>query len=327
MNLQFQFDRDTAIKIADLLAGDGQFKAAGDMWFRIGSLNPYDLEPRRRSGNLFCQDVATKQNLSTLERAQLLLRIIAITLPTPALVDAYFDTLKQVLAGRSPRETPGRIILGIGPGRCGSTTLTSVFSAVPESCSTHENPPPLFWQPTPEQIKMHLRRFRVLRDYFDVIFDAAHWWIHLLDPLFTEFPETKVVGLVRDADACVASFMRLKGSGRGTLNHWATPGNGIWGTSPGDPLYPSYAVPSVSVNDPDAGKAALIARYVNEYNDRMQALAAAHPDRITLVRTEELSNAETYARLSDFLGVPLSPPNKSLNVGGAADSDQRSMAF
>lgn len=97
------------------------------------------------------------------------------------------------------------------------------------------------------------------------------------------------------------------------------PGNGIWGTSPGDPCYPSYAVPTSLVADPDAAKRAMIMRYVTEYNQKLHETAATYPDRVLLVRTEDLNSDETYARMSRFLGFELARPATSLNVGGSVD--------
>jgi DNA invertase Pin-like site-specific DNA recombinase len=33
----------------------------------------------------------------------------------------------------------------------------------------------------------HLRRLRVLSDYFPLVFDAAHWWLNSLHRFFAEF--------------------------------------------------------------------------------------------------------------------------------------------
>jgi hypothetical protein len=327
MNLQFQFDQETAVRVTELLEQDGMLKAAADMWWRMSAVNPYDRRPREKVGDLSYEHHQAAQPLGSFERSRFILRVIGISFPTPKLTNAYFDNLNRLLASRQKRTLPGALVLGAGAGRCGSTSLAGAFAALPGACATHENPPPLFWKPLAEQMQPQLERFRLLTQYYAVVFDAAHWWINVLDQVFKEFPDTKVVGLQRETDTCVGSFVRMKGTGRGTLNHWATPGNGIWATSPGDPLYPSYAVPASSVSDPDGAKAALIGRYVTEYNQKLQQTAKAHPDRVMLVRTEDLNNVETFARMSEFLNLPLAMPAKALNVGNTSDSNKLEMTF
>jgi hypothetical protein len=167
----------------------------------------------------------------------------------------------------------------------------------------------------------------LLADYHSLVFDAAHWWLNSLERVFAELPDCKAVGLARETRACVRSFLSIKGKGPGTLNHWAVHGNGIWATSPGDPTYPSYRVPTQAISDPDAAKAAHIERYVVEYNERLASLAAANPGRMLLLRTEELSEPAAAQRIGQFAGVEIAMPQKSLNVGGNADSDKMQHAM
>jgi hypothetical protein len=201
------------------------------------------------------------------------------------------------------------------------------MASVPDACATHENPPPVFWEPAEEQLRMHFERFRILRQHFAVVFDAALWWLNALERMFAEFPDLKAIGLWRKTDACARSFVSQKGVGRGSLNHWAVPGNGIWAASGADPWLPSYAAPASCESDPDGAKLAMVTRYVTEYNQVLKQAAAAHPDRVLLVRTEDLSNGETYARISDFVGFNVPGPAAALNVGTTADSEKPEMHF
>jgi hypothetical protein len=111
------------------------------------------------------------------------------------------------------------------------------------------------------------------------------------------------------------------------MNHWVAPGNGIWAASPFDVCFPSYAVPQSLLADPDAAKAAQIERFVSEYNVALEQAARAKPERILLVRTEELSRPETTARMSEFVGVALPQTSEVLNAGGTADSDKHEVLF
>jgi hypothetical protein len=257
----------------------------------------------------------------------MLLRMMSLWFPTSRLASAYFDNLKELLGAQSRREQPGVVVLGIGSGRCGSTTLGHAMKRVRGACATHENPPMIYWEPCEEQLSFHVERFRLLTQYFAVVFDASYWWLNARERIFREFPQAKAIGLCRETHSCVESFMAQKGSGKGSLNHWAPPDNGIWATSPGDPCLPSYPLPETSGADPDAAKRSMLERYVGEYNAALVRLAETLPERVLLVRTEELNSAETYAQLSDFLGVELPQPTAALNVGTNADGMDPEMIF
>ena len=323
----FHFDKETAMRIAELLEQDGNVKAAADVWWRLILLNPYERRPREKFADLACQVYQFSNPPADVAKSRLILRVMSVSFPTPRFTSAYFDNLRELLQPMPRRARPGRVVLGVGSGRCGSTSLTGAMAGVPGACATHENPPVLYWEPLEEQIQVHVERFRILTQYFAVVFDASHWWLNALERLFGELPDVKAIGLYRETQACAQSFLNQKGSGKGSPNHWAVPGNDIWAAVPGDPCYPSYPLPESLVSNPDAAKRAMVTRYVSEYNQTLQRTAAAHPDRLLLVRTEDLSNAEAYARMSDFLGFELRVPSAALNVGGTADSDQMALTF
>jgi hypothetical protein len=257
----------------------------------------------------------------------MLLKMLDLWFPTSRLAGAYLDTLRDLLSPLPRRAQRGLVVLGIGSGRCGSTTLTYAMKRVSGACATHENPPSIYWQPCEEQLSCHVERFRLLTQYFAVVFDASYWWLNARERIFREFPQAKPIGLYRDTQSCVESFMAQKGSGKGSLNHWAPPDNGIWATSTGDPCLPSYPLPETSAVDPDGAKRSMLERYVGEYNDALARLAESMPERVLLARTEELNSAETYARMSDFVGFELPRPEAALNVGTSADGIKPEMTF
>jgi hypothetical protein len=322
MNLQVSFDYATAAKVAEYFQSAGMAQAAVSMWEGLCVVNPYIRRAREKLGDLYFDQQQSAYPCGSVSRSRFVLQLMSKSFPTQKLRCAYFENIEQLLKARVKRTRPGKVILGIGPGRCGSTTLSAVFGAVPDACSTHENPPLIDWEPQQEQLRFHVDRLRLLADYYALVFDAAHWWLNALGTFFDEFPAGQVIGLHRDTGACVKSFLRVKGSGRGSVNHWAPPENGIWATTLGDPSYPSYPIPSDLLANPDAAKAAQIERYVTEYNQTLALRAKAQPDRMLLLRTEELNDVATATRLGSFVGVSLAMPDTAFNVGSTADSDK-----
>jgi hypothetical protein len=323
MNLQVSFDYATAAKVAEYFESAGMAQAAASMWEGLCFTNPYARRAREKLGDLRFEQQESRYPRGSIARSRFVLGLISTSFPTPTLRNAYFENIEELLKGRVKRSRPGKVILGIGTGRCGSTTLSAAFAAVRDACATHENPPLIDWEPQQEQLRFHVNRLRVLADYFAIVFDAAHWWLNGLPTILDEFPAGQVVALHRDNDACVKSFLHIKGRGPGTINHWAPPENGIWATTLGDTTYPSYPIPAALVADPDGAKAAMIGRYVADYNTTLLSLSAAYPDRLLLVRTEDMSDSGTMTRLSNFVGAPLAMSDAKLNVGGTADSDKQ----
>ena len=251
---------------------------------------------------------------------------MGISFPTEKLVDAYFQNLRQLLRSRTKLSQPGAVVLGIGAGRCGSTTLSAAFGGLPDVCATHENPPHIFWEPLEKQVRFHLERLRLLVDYYPLVFDAAHWWLNVCPRLLVEFPRTKLIGLMREIEPCVQSFLKFQGRGSGSINNWAPPENGIWRTSLWDPTYPKYALPAGIVPDTDEAfrsKTMMITRYVTEYNQSLSVMAATQAERVMLIRTEALNDPVTTTRLRTFVGVDVTMPARSLNVGNDREGTQR----
>jgi hypothetical protein len=327
MKIPYPFDREAAVQLAGVLEREGNLHAAMQLWWRICAVDPYAHGAREKVAELTYDINASLIRPGNDEGAELLLRIIALAPPTARLAAAYFEILGKRLESQPRRQRPGSVVLGLGSGRCGTTTLSYAMTGVAQACATHENPPMFYWRPLEAQLSFHIQRFRILRQYFAIVFDAAYWWLNSQPRILAEFSDAKVIGLYRETEACVESFMTQKGFGKGSLNHWATWPNDIWAASPGDPSLPSYEIPPTADSDPDAAKRAMLRRYVSEYNESLVRLAAAQPQRVLLVRTEDLSDPDSYARMSDFLGCELRMPSVSLNVGTSSDSAKGAMMY
>ncbi len=268
-----------------------------------------------------------EEPLGTIGRGRLILKIIEEGFPTQNLSAEYFRNLEQLLKARKRRDPPGQVLLGLGTGRSGSTSLAALLATTDDCCCTHENPPLIFWTPEQEQLQFHIKRLKYLADYFSLVSDVSHWWLNALDSVFDCFPDSKVIGMVRDVDECTRSFMRIRGYGWGSWNHWVPYGNGIWISHLWDPTYPTYSVPSYSWINPDRAKYEMIARYVREYNDQLASLETRMPKQVMLVRTDELRDPGIQKRIFDFAGVSGRVSNIELNVRSVIDAKSINFKF
>jgi len=288
-------------------------------WAARRSADPYDRGARENLARVLFAMQRDRFPLGTVERGQHLLSIMGDAFPIAPLRSDYFENLERLLAQKPGRASPGTVVLGLGSGRCGSTTLTALVASTADSVATHENPPLVYWEPLAQQRDFHFERLARLAERFALVFDASHWWLNLAETFLARFPEGKIVGLHREIEACARSFLARKALGRGSINHWAPQGNGIWRHNIWDPVYPTYPLPANAARDPDGAKLDAIRRYVLEYNEALRALAERWPARVLLLRTEELADPTAQVRLFAFLHVAGKPSAAVLNAGTVAD--------
>jgi hypothetical protein len=290
-------------------------------------VDPWDRAASERAATELFEAPQKEHPAGTIGRGRLLLRLIEDSFPTQRLSEEYFQNLELILRTRHRRLNPGKVLLGLGSGRCGSTSLTALLRTVDDCCGTHENPPLIGWTPHDAEIEFHVRRFKLLSDYYAIVSDVSHWWLNALDDFFQHFPDGKAVALVRDVDNCAKSFMRIKGYGRGSFNNWAPPGNGVWKSTLWDRTYPNYPVPDYAKLLPDRAKYEMIVRYVEDYNERLRFRAARQPERIVLVRTEELSDPGVQARILGLVGASSKSFKRKLNVRNVTDGQSEEFVF
>lgn len=307
--------------LAALLCRAGATGAAEKYLGAVFDADPYNFYLGERLGDVIFDNGADKFPVGSVERGVYILHAMARSVASDRLSAAYMENLHALMAGRQRRSEPARVVVGMGTGRTGSTTLAGILALAEDSLSTHENPPLVYWNPQPRQVDFHIERLRVLRPHYGLLFDCSYWWINMLDAFFAAFPDGKAIGLYRDTEATVKSYMKIIPK---TDNRWVAPYNGIWVSELWDPTYPHYEIPADARRDPDAAKRAHIRRYVVEYNERMRALAERDPERILLLRTEDLDDPATRQTISAFVGVPLAEESVRLNVHTSHDSSSGS---
>jgi hypothetical protein len=310
---------DAPSRFADFLHRFGWTRFEEKFLNQMFHAYPYDRWLAERLGHTIFDRSEKSFALGSIERQQFILNAIGMSFPSERLSAVYFENLDLLLRGRTRLAVPGKVVLGLGTGRSGSTTLAALLRTIDGALSTHENPAMISWEPMQQQLQFHFRRFRVLRDYFPLVADSTHWWLNALGPFFDAFPDAKAIGLARDTDPCVKSFLTIRSKNR-DFNHWVVPHNRIWHCDSWHPTYPSYELPKGARRDSAAAKRDLIRRYVVEYNDKLRAIAAARPDRLLVLRTEELDAPESRDKISDHIGFPVSAPSLRLNHGTIEDS-------
>jgi len=206
-------------------------------------------------------------------------------------------------------DSSGHLIIGIGTGRCGSTSLVQILRAQSADVAvTHERPPGLPWQQDAEDLAFHVDCFRTLLKAHRYVGDVAHWWLRYLGSIFDTFPAARVVALQRDRQETIESFERLRGHGPESLNHWCEHDGSYWRRSLWDDYYPSYALDD---------RAAAIGRYWDTYYQEVETWVRRRPEHVKLVPVTDLNDPVRLRALLAFLGFenPVVPGRTAWNVG------------
>ena len=198
--VELKLDLETAADFADYLAARGRSQQALQTYAAVLSLNPHAEAVRRRYAELLFHVNDARSPPGTVGRGGMLLSLLAMDVVTEAIEAAYFDNLERLLTRRDRLPMPGSLVLALGSGRCGSTSLARALADVENVCATHENPPVLHWSPTPDQLRIHRKRFAMLLDRYSLVFDSAHWWLNAADRMIEAFDGVKMIGLIRDPD-------------------------------------------------------------------------------------------------------------------------------
>jgi hypothetical protein len=303
---------DLPIRIANILRHMGLRAAAEELLWRAYCAYPYDHALGEYLANWLYEHHQHRFAAGSVERGNFLLQVLERSYPSARVTAAYLDNLTSVLSARAPRRRAGQVVLGLGAGRCGSTTLAGILHTVEAAVSTHECAPFLHWEPLSAELRFHLRRFEIFSRYVPLVADCAHWWINALDHVFDAFPDSKAIGICRDSEACVQSWMQVSAP---DVNHFVGPHNRIWRPDRWDPLYPHYDVPQQATQNPTRAKEMLVRRYIDEYNQRLRTLAKRLPDRVLLLSTDQLDLPSARVRISEFLQLQVATCPIRYNVG------------
>ena len=201
-----------------------------------------------------------------------------------------------------------KIVLGIGTGRCGMSSLAKILNQQPDMVCSHEEPPLLPWHHADGQdaVRQRFARFR-LHGQASLLGDVASFYLPYLEEALSAEPEIRIVCLKRPRKEVVASFCRwLDDAFPLPTNHWAKRPAPGWHHDPHwTRLYPHYDTPHREEG---------IGRYWDEYYTRVEAIAERRPENIRIFDTYEALNTETGMReLLSFVGVP--PDQQVLAVG------------
>ena len=189
-----------------------------------------------------------------------------------------------------------KVIIGLGPGRCGSMSLALFFAAQPIIMSHHESNPKLRWDASVfEFIGKWADLFHNVAYDLPVLSDVAFWYLPFVDYIKYVCPNTKFVCMRRDTEKVVESFMLKYFSTSAWTDkhckHWRPE----WiGGNPFLDSFPSYDLP----------KEAGCRKYVQEYYETAEELERKYAGDFKIFNIGCLNTVEGKNAILEFCGIP-----------------------
>ena len=189
------------------------------------------------------------------------------------------------------------LVIGLGTGRCGTVSLSSLLNAQRGAFVTHEGYGAnggqrlLHWDGNTGAALAWVDELRA-RPGLQLVGDVAYYFLPYVEAILLAHPDARFVVLRRDQTETVNSYLRKT---RGQ-NHWMLHDGIEWEVNPKwDPTYPKYET---------ATKREALGLYWDEYYAQAESLAAAYPESVHLFETRALNTLEGRHAILSFLGIP-----------------------
>jgi hypothetical protein len=208
----------------------------------------------------------------------------------------YLSALRDELSRRQNDRPEGTILLGLGTGRSGSTSLSYLLSAQHDTCFSHEHAPLIPWYAGERQLQFHLERMSLLARMFGFVADVSHWWLPKLDAVIARFPNARVVVTRRDRAETMASFLAIKrGSRARPINHWMAHDGGQYLRNLWDVCYPKYKAGDLEE---------ALGLYWDDYYQTAERMQAKYPENVRIFEVQALSSPQGQHQMLQFWGYP-----------------------
>jgi hypothetical protein len=178
-----------------------------------------------------------------------------------------------------------KYIFGIGSGRCGTTSLSSILNNQDNANVSHElsGRLQLPWEVDERMFDIYFKSIVNRSD--QIVGDVSFYLINYIPKLIERLPDCKIVILQRDKNQTIDSMLR-KTVG---LNHWVTNPRRF---STFDKCFPKF--------DEHHSKAERISSYYDLYYNLTSEI---QHDKIFYLKTEDLNNDSKMAELFNFCEI------------------------
>lgn len=175
-----------------------------------------------------------------------------------------------------------KIIIGLGTGRCGTVSLSTLLNKQEGVVVTHERVR-LPWVVNKKRFSAFFDN--LLKNPSPVVGDVSFYLLPYVDIILNGFDDVKFICLQRDKESTIKSYL---GKVEPPRNNWQDIGvKDIW-----DECFPTY--------DKGLTKAQSIGKYWDDYYDASKEWQSKIPDKFKLFNTNDLNTDEGVSSILNF---------------------------
>lgn len=210
--------------------------------------------------------------------------------------DKFLEVLKELKKSDNKNQSSNSLkIFGLGTGRSGSTSLSSLLSSISNSYASHEHDPLIKWAGDFKTVEWHLQRMEKLKSLYNIVCDVAHWWLPYTNFILEREPNAKFVCIRRAKIKTIESFLKIKGGGMtGSINHWTRHDGSYFQKNIWDLSYPKYQ---------ESNLEKCLEYYWEDYYQEAERYQIQHPNNFKIFELEDLNTSERRSELYSFLNI------------------------
>lgn len=184
-----------------------------------------------------------------------------------------------------------RILIGLGTGRCGTTSLYRLLNFQKNSNISHELEPILTWKFNKKSIDKKI--FQLINKKEKYVGDVAFYYLPYIEYIIKKFPQIKFICLKRIKKEVVKSFVTH--TNKWNWNHWIVHIGNKWKKAgKWDDAFPKYNLDS---------KEKAITRYYEDYYKEIRKLIKKYPKNVNLFKIDDLNNQKRIKKILDFCKI------------------------
>ena len=192
------------------------------------------------------------------------------------------------------------LIISIGTGRSGSVSLSKFLSHQKSMYVLHEGRlkekkiRKLFkWENDEINIFNWIEELKKYNNTNDFFGDTGMYYLPYAKKLINRYPHIKIIGLIRDKNEVVNSYLR-KTKGR---NHWYNHDGKEWKKDKKwDPCYPKFN---------EKNKKIALEKYWDDYHLKTKELQNLYPENLKMWKINEFNTEKGKNQILDFINYNL----------------------
>jgi len=178
-----------------------------------------------------------------------------------------------------------KLIIGLGTGRCGTSSLSLLFNSQKDSYFTHEFIPHLPWNFNAFTLLDRLEELKKFKGNY--IGDVALYYLPYVRFILSVEPKTKFICLERNREKVIKSFLSICKE------------RDMWTNDPNRTVTPiEISFPKYPISD----KKLAIGMYWDEYFELAHQLEKEFPNNFKIFQIEKLNSKEGVKEILDFAG-------------------------